>query len=79
MADDIVVIDQGRQIAQGSADELKATVGGERIEISLPAGADVDQACRVLARLSPDEIHVADRIVTAPVEGLIPSDVIVVN
>jgi ABC-2 type transport system ATP-binding protein len=69
LADDIVVIDQGRQIAHGSADELKATVGGERIEISLPASADVDAACRVLARFSPDEIQVADRTVTAPVAG----------
>src|ERR687888_930737 len=30
LADDIVVIDRGRKIAQGSADQLKAQIGGER-------------------------------------------------
>ncbi len=33
LADDILVIDHGRAIAQGTADALKAQVGGERVEL----------------------------------------------
>ena len=33
LADDIVVIDQGKVIARGTSDQLKDQVGGERIEI----------------------------------------------
>ena len=69
LADDIVVIDHGRQIAHGSTDELKAMVGGERIEISLPGDANLDAARQVLSRFSMDEPHVDDRTLTAPIVG----------
>ncbi|MEP7017163.1 MAG: ATP-binding cassette domain-containing protein [Actinomycetota bacterium] len=35
LANNIVVIDHGKVIAEGSADELKAQVGGERLEITV--------------------------------------------
>src|ERR1700678_4473553 len=44
LASRIAVIDHGQVIAEGTPRELKASVGGERLEITLAAGADVEAA-----------------------------------
>jgi len=49
LADRIAVVDAGRVIAEGTADELKARVGGERLEVIVSEGGDLDVAARVLA------------------------------
>ncbi len=61
LADLIAVIDRGRVIAEGTPDELKDRVGGERLEVHLadPDAAAVDRAVHALAPMA-DEPPVAD-------------------
>jgi ABC-2 type transport system ATP-binding protein len=71
LADDIVVIDRGRAIAQGSADQLKAQVGGERVELVVDTVEQVAQARQLLAELAVGEVVVEEhsRRLVAPVSG----------
>jgi len=73
LADRIVVIDRGSVIAQGSADELKAQVGGDRIAVTVAPESDLAAARAVLSRYAEGELHVdpGRRAVSAPVpEGV---------
>ena len=71
LADDIVVIDRGRKIAQGTADQLKKQIGGERVDVVLDDRSDVAATESVLSALSVGEIQVDEqgRSLTAPVTG----------
>lgn len=51
LADDIVVIDRGRVIAQGSSDQLKNQVGGERLEIVV-SESDLLASQQIVDRIS---------------------------
>ncbi|MEU8826352.1 ATP-binding cassette domain-containing protein [Streptomyces sp. NPDC048636] len=66
LADDIVVIDQGRTIATGTPEELKTTIG-RRIEIVVADAAAVNGAAVVLGNLtgSPAECDTEHRTVGA--------------
>lgn len=50
LADNIAVIDEGKVIAQGTSDELKLLVGGQRVEITMASLEDREKAREVLSR-----------------------------
>jgi ABC-2 type transport system ATP-binding protein len=93
LADRVAVMDRGKVIATGSPNELKARVGGDRVELVLADDVDLTQAMAVIeqatgARPEPyggDELRisvaVSDRVqgLTAVLTELVARDVAVTD
>lgn len=69
LADEISVVDHGQVIAEGTADELKTRVGGQRVYVTVVDNDDVEIARRLVAGVanSEDAVSVQDRTVAAQV------------
>ncbi|MFJ8468301.1 ATP-binding cassette domain-containing protein [Streptomyces swartbergensis] len=66
LADRISVVDAGRVIAEGTADELKAQTGGDRIDVVLREAGELDQAVALLP-LTHVTVDTDRRLLSAPV------------
>ncbi len=83
LAERIVVIDRGTVIANGTSDELKDRIGGDRISVSIAREENCEAALATLGPLTTGEIevghdrksfsapiHAGDRVVPAVIRAL---------
>jgi ABC-2 type transport system ATP-binding protein len=66
LCDRISVVDHGLVIAEGTPDELKSQVGGERLDIRLCDPTASDRAIAVLSTLGGDLAYAEDGLVRLP-------------
>jgi ABC-2 type transport system ATP-binding protein len=73
LAEDIVVIDRGKKIAHGAPAQLKAQIGGARVEVALEDRRHVTDAESILGTLSGEDVQVD--IPTSTLTAAVPGGV----
>jgi ABC-2 type transport system ATP-binding protein len=70
LADQICVIDTGRVIAEGTPDQLKSQIGGDRVDVVLHSAADLPAATAIVERAAGATAQTdrETRRISAPVE-----------
>jgi ABC-2 type transport system ATP-binding protein len=68
LAHDVVIVDHGRVIAQGTPDELKQQAGRDVIEARIPEGGDIHAVATALSKVGDEEATIDEttRRVTVP-------------
>jgi ABC-2 type transport system ATP-binding protein len=67
LADNVVVIDHGKVIAEGTVNQLKAKAGAERVEIVLKSTGDVAKAAKIFPKA---DINTETNTLTLPARGV---------
>ena len=69
LADEIAVVDAGKIIARGTADQLKSQVGGERIEVVVHEPGEIERAAQLLAPGGNAKVEEHTRRLTIAADG----------
>ena len=81
LADNVVVIDRGVKIAEGSVDELKDRIGGDRISVTIASATNIERARAALGPLVTGHIELSeesDTTLVAPIRaggGVVPATI----
>jgi ABC-2 type transport system ATP-binding protein len=70
MADDIVVLDHGETVANGTPEDLKARIGDDRIDVKVAASSELVAAASALSEFADNDptFDSEELIVTAPLK-----------